>query len=139
MFLKIVEKCNHGKDRQQKKKYPSWSCTQTIEYLKGLKILGKVVNLITRDTENLWVELAAGGLTLPEIKMQRGVFQEDSLLPLIFIIEMKLLNHIKRKCTNSYEFKESRDTINHLMYFDGIRIFSKNEKKKQTRNTSTHY
>ena len=45
------------------------------------------------------VDLTAGGRSLAEAKIQRGIFQGDALSPLLFIIAMKPLNHILRKCT----------------------------------------
>ena len=47
--------------------------------------------------ENGKVELAAGGQTLAEVKMQRGIMQGGSLLSLLFAIEMVPLSYELRK------------------------------------------
>ena len=73
------------------------------------------------------VELTAGGGSLAETKIQRGIFQGDALSPLLFIIAMIPLNHILRKCTAGYKLSRSQEKINHLMYMDYIKLFAKNE------------
>ena len=75
------------------------------------------------------VELTAGGSSLAEPKIQRGIFQGDTLSPLLFIIDMMPLYHILRKCTAGYKLSRPREKINHLMYIDDIKPFAKNEKE----------
>ena len=78
------------------------------------------------------VELAAGGRSLAEAKIQRGIFQGDALSLLLFIIAMTPLNHILRKCTAGYKFSRSQEQINHPIYMDDIKLFAKNEKELET-------
>ena len=65
-------------------------------------------------------------------RRERGIFQRDTLLPLIFIIEMVPLNHILRKYTAGYKLSKSQETINHLKYMDNNKLFEKNEKEAET-------
>ena len=44
-------------------------------------------------------ELTAGGRSLAEAKVQRGVFQGDILSPILFMISMIPLNQIFKKST----------------------------------------
>ena len=74
------------------------------------------------------MELTAGGRNITEAKVQRGIFQGDPLLPLVFIITMMPLNHILSKSIAGYKLGTSREMINHLMYMD-IKQFAKNKKK----------
>ena len=82
--------------------------------------------------KNWRVELTAGGKSLAETKIQRGIFQGDTLSPLQFIIAMMPLNHILRKCTAGHKLSRSQEKINHLMYMDDIKLFAKNEKELET-------
>ena len=94
--------------------------TWIIECLKIFKIFEKVViNL-------------KGGQSLAEVQIQSDIFQEDTLLPLLFVIEMIPLNYILQTCTGSNKFTNSQEKINHLMYIDYIKIFVRNEKELET-------
>ena len=45
---------------------------------------------------------------------------------------MMPLNHIFRKCTAGYKHSKSQEKINHLMYMDDIKLFTKNQKELET-------
>ena len=80
-----------------------------------------------------WREkLTAGGKSLAEVKIQRGIFQGDMLSPLLFVIVMMPLNHILRKCSGGHKLNKSQEKINHLMYIDDIKLFVKNKKGLET-------
>ena len=96
------------------------------------KISHEVINFIEKNMNNWRVEVTVGGKSLAETKIQRGIFQEDALSPLLFIIAMIPLNHILRKYTARYKFSRSQEKINHLMYMDDIKLFAKIEKELET-------
>ena len=73
-------------------------------------------------------KLIAREKSLAEVKIKRGIFQQDVLSPLLFVIAMMPLNHISRKCTVGYKLSKSQEKINHSMYMDDIKAFAKNEK-----------
>ena len=97
--------------------------------VKVLKIArgGEIVNN-WKTMKNWRVELTAGGKSLAETKIQRGIFLGDALSLLLFIIAMMPLNHILRKCTAGYKLNGSQEKINYQMYMDDIKLFTKNEK-----------
>ena len=103
-----------------------------INYLKIYKISNEVINFIRKTMKTRRVELTAGGKSLAEAKIQKGISQGDSLSPLLFIIAMMPFNHILRKCTAGYKLTKSQEKINHLMYMDDIKLFTKNEKGLET-------
>ena len=78
------------------------------------------------------MELTAGGRSLAEAKIQRGIFQGEDQSPLLFIIATMPLNHILRKCITGYQLSRSQEKINHLMYVDDIKLFGKNENELET-------
>ena len=91
--------------------------------LKMYKISHEVINFIEQTMKTWRGELTAGGRSIAETKIQRGIFQGGALSPLLFIIAMIPLNHILRKCAAGY---------NHLMYMDDIKLFAKNERELET-------
>ena len=103
-----------------------------INSLKMYKISDEVINFIDKTMKTWRVELTAGGRRLAEAKIQSGIFQGDTLSPLLFIIAMMPLNHILRKCTAGYKFSRSLEKVNHFMYMDDIKLFAKNEKELET-------
>ena len=96
------------------------------------KISDVVVNFIKKTMKTWRVELTAGGRSLAEAKIQRDIFQGDTLSSLLFIISMMPLNHTLRKCTAGYKLSRSQEKINRLMYIDDINFFQKNGKELET-------
>ena len=95
-----------------------------INCLKKEKISDEIINFIEKTMKTWRVELTAGGRSLAEEKIQRGIFLGDALLPLLFIIAMMPLNHTLRKCAAGYKLSRSQEKINHLMYMDDIKLFA---------------
>ena len=82
-----------------------------------------------KPLKNWRVGLTAGGKSLAETKIQRGIFKGDALSPLLFMMP---LNHILRKCTAGYKLSRSQEKVNHLIFMDDIKLFAKNEKELET-------
>ena len=103
-----------------------------LKMYKMYKISHEVINFIEKTMKNWRVELTAGGKSLAETKIHRGIFHGDALSPVLFIVAMMPLNHILRKCTAWYKLSRLQEKINHLMYMDGIKLFAKDEKELET-------
>ena len=103
-----------------------------LHCLKMYKISHEVINFI-EQTMKIWrVDLTAGGRSIAETKVQRGIFQGDTLSPLLFITAMMPLNHILRKCAAGYKLSRSQEKIDHLLYVDDIKLFAKKEREPET-------
>ena len=124
-----TEKSSYGLD--WKKAYDMVPQSWIINCLKMCKILHEVINFIEKTMKTWRVELTAGGRSLAETKIQRGIFQGDALSPLQFIIAMMPPNRIHRKCTAGYKLSRSQEKINHLMWVmtsDYLQKMKKNRK-----------
>ena len=115
-----------------KKAYDMVPQSWILHCLKMYKISHEVINFIEQTMKTWRVELTGAGRSIAKTKIQRGIFQGDTLSPLLFIIAMMPLNHILRKCATAYKVSRSQEMINHLMYMDDIKLFSKNEKELET-------
>ena len=102
-----------------------------IHCLKMYKISHEVINFTEKTIQNWRVELTAGGRSIAETKIQRGIFQGDALSPLLFIMDIMPLNHRLRKCTAGYKLSRSQEKINHLMYMGDMKLLAKKKKKKK--------
>ena len=73
------------------------------------------------------VMLCSGNSELGVAEIKRGIFQGDSLSPLVFVLASIPLSLILRKA-KAYEFSESKEKINHLLFMDDLKLYSRSEK-----------
>ena len=73
--------------------------------------------------------LCAGNSELGEVDIKRGIFQGDSLSPLVFLLALIGLSLVLRKTKAAYEFSGSKEKINHLLFMDDLKLYSRNEKE----------
>ena len=72
--------------------------------------------------------LCSGNSELGEVEIKRGIFQEDSLSPLVFVLSLIPLSLVLRKAKVAYKFSESKGKINHPLFMDDLRLYSQSEK-----------
>ena len=65
---------------------------------------------------------------LGEVEIKRGIFQGDSLSSLVFVLALIPLSLILRKTKAAYEFSESKEKINDLLFMDDLKLYSRTEK-----------
>ena len=69
-----------------------------------------------------------GNSELGEVEIKGGIFQGDSLSPLMFDLALIPSSLILRKAKAAYEFSESKEKINHLLFMDDLKLYSRSEK-----------
>ena len=70
------------------------------------------------------VMVCSGNSELGEFKIKQGIFQGDSLSPLVLVLALIPLSSILRKATTAYEFSETKEKINHLLFMDDLKLYS---------------
>ena len=75
---------------------------------------------------------------LGEVEIKCGVFQVDSLSPLVFVVALILLSLILRKVKGAYEFSEIKEKINHLLFTDDLGLYSWREKGLNSLSQTDH-
>ena len=73
----------------------------------------------------------ANGDTLGEVSIQRGIFQDGSLSPLLFII---ILMPLSMTLNNTdYGYLLSKETpIDHVLFMDDLKFYDKTERELQS-------
>ena len=81
--------------------------------LKCLEMVGAAKNIISTISNSMvnWkTVLTSGGTVLGQVDIKRGIFQGDSLSPLLFIVIMLPLTLVLRKMRAGYRLAKGRDT-----------------------------
>ena len=60
-------------------------------------------NFLVNSINELKLELTSNGVSLGNVEIRRGIFQRDSLSPLLFVLCMVSLSLILRKVKFHYE------------------------------------
>ena len=85
-------------------------------------------SLLVNSMEKWKVMLCSRNSELGEVEIKRGIFQGDSLSPLVFVLALIPLSLILRKSNEAYEFSESKKKVNHLLFMDDLELDSRSEK-----------
>ena len=102
----------------------SWIIIECLDLCGVENIMSLLVNII----EKWKVMICSGNSLLGEAEIKRGIFQGDYLSPLVFVLALIPLSLILRKTKAAYEFSESKDKINHLLFMDDLKLYSRSEK-----------
>ena len=70
-------------------------------------------------------ELTSNRVSLGNVKIRRGIFQGDSLFPLLFVLCMVPLSLILRKNKFHYEFGDKLTRLNHLLFMGDLKLSAK--------------
>ena len=111
-----------------KKAYDTVPHSWIIECLDLLGVAEKIKSLLVNSMEKWKVMLCSGNSELGEVEIKRGIFQGDSLSPLVFVLALIPLSLILRKAKAAYEFSESKEKINNLLFMDDLKLYSRSEK-----------
>ena len=86
-------------------------------------------------TMNITLRHTNGEIYLPDVKVKRGIFQGDSLSPLLFCIAIDPLSKLIKKESIGYSLNKSRkredkvnDLISHLLFMDDLKLYAEDEK-----------
>ena len=98
-----------------------------IECLDLLGVAENIKSFLANSIEKWKIILCSGNSELGEVEIKRGIFQGDSLSPLVFVLALIPLSLILRKVKAAYEFLESKERVNHLLYMDDLKLYRRSE------------
>ena len=85
-----------------------------VECLKSIGVNEEIIVFMKESMKSWRVELTSSSDVLGEVQINRGIFQGDSLSPLLFIKALLPLTSILRKSKSGYKFA-SGQKINKLL------------------------
>ena len=100
-----------------------------LEMLDLVGVAGNIAGLL-RASMNKWkIVLTVNGKVLGEVDISCGIFQRESLSPLVFVICMIPLSMLLRRENLGYAFGEGKVLVNHLLFMDDLKMFGRNKRE----------
>ena len=119
-----------------KKAYDMVPHSWILECMELVNISDNITNFLKNSMPNWKTELTACGESLAEVDIKRGIFQGDSLSPLLFVVCMVPLSSVLRKMRTGYTVGNVK--INHLLFMDDLKLYCKNEKEIDSLVSTVH-
>ena len=71
--------------------------------------------------------LFSGKNKLGKVNIRRGIFQGDSLSPLLFVVALIPITIILRTVKQGYSFGKGKGRLNHVLFMDDLKLYSSND------------
>ena len=81
--------------------------------------------------------MTANGEDLGEVDVKRGIFQGDSLLPLLFVLSMVPLFLILEKVNACFKWRKEYK-LNPILFMDDLKLYAKSEQQTNTLVRTVH-
>ena len=98
-----------------------------LAILEHTKVAGNLGLLIKKSMDNWRTELMFNGQPLCQIDINRGLFQGDSLSPILFVLAMIPLSFLLKREKYGYKMNNHGIVINHLFFMDDLKLYGKTD------------
>ena len=99
------------------------------EVVQLMGVADNIKKLLFNSMEKWRTILTSNNETLGEVEIKRGIFQGDTLSPLLFIMVLIPLSMILKDTTYGYQFSKGGMKINHLLFMDDLKLYGKTERE----------
>ena len=110
-----------------KKAYDMIPHSWLVECMEMFGVAENMIAMIKNSMHKWKTELTSGNQSLGEVEIRRGIFQGDSLSPLLFVLALIPLTSILRESKAEYNMGKKDGKINHLLFMDDLKLYGKNE------------
>ena len=110
-----------------KKAYDSVPHSWILRCLKIFHIADNIITFLETSMQSWQTILLLNQEIVGMISIKCGIFQGDSLSPILFILCLIPLTHLLN--WNSFGFRVGKEIINHLLYMDDLKLYAKNDKE----------
>ena len=97
-----------------------------LECARMVGVAQNIITLIENSMTNWKTVLTSNQEVLGTVDIKRGIFQGDSLSPLLFVIIMIPLSLILRDTRAGYQLEKDGCKVNHLLFMDDLKLYGKN-------------
>lgn len=97
-----------------------------LETMKLTGLAKNAMQLIQSSMGSWNTRLEYMGEELAEVKIRRGIFQGDSLSPLLFIVSLIPLSVILRGSVQGYKLRGGKK-VNHQLFMDDLKLYGKSK------------
>ena len=111
-----------------KKDYDMVPHSWILECLDYFGVVENIKSLLVNSMEKWKIMLCSGNSELGEVEIKPGIFQGDSLSSLVFVLALIPLSLKLGKAKAAYEFLETKEKINHLLFMDDLKLYSRSVK-----------
>ena len=102
-----------------------------LKMLQLTGVAGNISSFLSNSMKHWGTTLSCNGKTLGDVNIKRGIFQGDSLSPLLFVISMLPLSFLLNRELPKVGFQvgNAGEVINHLFFMDDLKLYAKNERE----------
>ena len=99
------------------------------ECMKMFGVAENVRKFLEKSMTKWQLSLTSNGKDLGDVNVKRGIFQGDSLSPLLFVVSMIPMTIVLRKAKAGYDWGKKQFSLNHLLFMDDLKLYAKNEEQ----------
>ena len=99
-----------------------------VDCLGMVGVSEQIKHFLSESMKAWRVDLTCNNQSLGGVDIKRGIFQDDSLSPLLFVLCLIPLTVIMHKSESAYQFSSNKEKINHLLFMDDLKLYAKNKK-----------
>ena len=99
-------------------------------FLKILELVGTardITELLKRSMQSSRMVMFSGKNKLGKVNIRRGIFQGDSLSPLLFVVALIPVTIILRTLKQGYSIGKAKERLNHLLFMDDLKLCGSND------------
>ena len=108
-----------------KKAYDSVPHSWILKCLELFRFDDRVAKFLQAAMKIWKTDLTINNMLIGECNIQRGIFQGDSLSPLLFVIAMIPLSRMLNKLRCGYQLEKDGQRISHLLYMDDLKLYGR--------------
>ena len=97
----------------------------TLECMRLTGVSENIMQIVENSMQNWKTMLMSAGKELAEVHIRRGIFQGDSLSPLLFVICLIPMSLVLRKVKAGYSFGNDKPKVSDLLFMDDMKLFGR--------------